>query len=57
MNKEEIKGEVGKEIVEDSCGCVWCDMDLTPTPMIAPNGFHMGDVHVTKRGNFPCTKQ
>lgn len=36
--------------VEDSCGCVWCDLGLEPT-----RPFTDALVHKTARGTFRCT--
>lgn len=45
--------------VEDSCGCVFCDLDLEPNTCIK-NMFSTNSTveyfHETKRGNVPCTK-
>lgn len=40
--------------VEDSCGCVFCDLDLEPTYRVAGTAVRV--VHQTKRGDVPCTK-
>lgn len=52
MNREEIKGEVGAEVIP-SCGCVFCDLCLEPE--------RLGDelVHFTEDPDRPlviCTK-
>ena len=54
--KEEIKGEVGKEIVEYSSNCVFCDLDIHvfQAPPQWVNG--AGEwFHMTKKGPVPCT--
>lgn len=42
--------------ITDSCGCVFCDMDLKPRPM-SIDGVLVGHVHETAKGRvIPCLK-
>jgi len=40
--------------VEDSCGCVFCDLGLEPG--YRTDGTTREYYHATKHGNVPCTK-
>jgi hypothetical protein len=46
-------------MVTDSCGCVFCDLDLEPNTRIKNMGSTNASAeyfHPTKRGDIPCTK-
>lgn len=44
-------------VVEDSCGCIFCDMGLEARPVIPTRGLPPGNYHQTARGEFLCDKQ
>lgn len=60
VGKEIIEGDIGREIVHDSCGCVFCDLDLEPEEPIPGAGLHhyVGDVKPHDFGGdwVPCTR-
>lgn len=39
--------------IEDSCGCIWCDVGNKPIRHNPPGD----NYHVTARGRFPCTRK
>lgn len=57
MGKRKPKAEV--IMVSNSCGCVFCDLDLEPNTRIK-NMFGINATaeyfHPTKQGDVPCTK-